>query len=69
MTDDPTQTVRRFVARVPVHRRDCVKCHAAPGIWRDPDNRPYFICDDCLARLWRKKPNAKSSALVNPDAR
>ncbi|WP_155255203.1 hypothetical protein [Bradyrhizobium elkanii] len=48
MTDN-TSTRRRFIARATSHKRDCVLCHAAKGIWRDPENRWFFICDHCFA--------------------
>ncbi|MCA1452107.1 hypothetical protein I6F35_02620 [Bradyrhizobium sp. BRP22] len=46
MTD--TTSTRRFVARA-AHKQDCVLCRADKGIWRDPDNRRFYICDHCFA--------------------
>jgi hypothetical protein len=46
---------RRFEARQ-TSKPDCVRCHAARGIWRARNNRNFYVCDYCFAGLLRRSP-------------
>lgn len=39
----------RFEARSTSYKNDCVLCRRGRGIWRHPEVRRFFICDDCFA--------------------
>lgn len=40
--------MHRFTERK-TNERDCRECHNGRGIWQDPVDPTFYLCDDCFA--------------------
>lgn len=41
--------MQKFTQRL-TSNKDCTKCHADRGIWRDPSDRRIYLCDECFSK-------------------